>query len=172
MEVTCPDNAEVFIEGKKIIVKGPKGELERDFNDPRFNSKISFKVENKKIIVEALDKNKTIHAMVGTISAHIKNMLKGVTDGFEYKMKIISTHFPMKKKKKGNELLIKNFLGSKSYRRAKIVADTKVKIDKQVITATGVNKEHVSQTCANIENATRVTKWDRRIFIDGIFMVK
>ena len=43
--------------------------------------------------------------MVGTIRAHINNMIKGVTEGFTYKLKIRYAHFPMKVYVKGDEVI-------------------------------------------------------------------
>lgn len=172
VSIKIPENVEVVVEGKKVIVSGPKRKLERDFNDPRFNKKITITKENSEISILSDYEKRQIKAILGTIKAHIKNMILGVTKGFEYKMKICYTHFPMAIEQKGNEVLIRNFLGSKGYRRAKIMGDTKLKIEKEEIIVTGINKEHVAQTCANIENACRVTKRDRRVFMDGIYLVK
>lgn len=172
MKVNIPENVEVRLEEREFIVKGPKGELRKNFNDPRYNKKVDLKIGNKEITIEPFIKQKKTQAIAGTIRAHVKNMIKGVTDGFEYKMKISSSHFPMTVEQKDSEIIVKNFLGSKHNRIAKIVGDTEVKIEKENISAKGINKEDVAQTCANIENATRVSKWDRRTFIDGIYMVK
>ena len=48
---------------------------------------------------------------------------------------------------------------------------TKVEIGKDEVVITGIDKEHVGQTMANIEQATRVHGFDIRIFQDGIYLV-
>jgi large subunit ribosomal protein L6 len=47
--------------------------------------------------------------MIGTFSSHINNMMKGVTQGFEYRMKVVYSHFPMQLKVEGKKLFIGNF---------------------------------------------------------------
>jgi large subunit ribosomal protein L6 len=55
-------------------------------------------------------------------------------------------------------------------RRVKIIGDTKVKIEPEDIIIQGANLEEVSQTAANIEQATRVRRKDPRVFLDGIYV--
>jgi len=52
--------------------------------------------------------------MVGTFASHIKNLVKGVSEGFECKMTIVYAHFPMQVKVEGKTLVIGNFLGEKN----------------------------------------------------------
>jgi len=66
--------------------------------------------------------------------------------------------------------LIENFTGEKNPRRAKIIGDVKVKIQSEDIIVQGINLEEVSQTAANIEQATKVKKKDPRVFLDGIYI--
>ena len=98
-------------------------------------------------------------------------MIKGVTDGFVYQMKVVYSHFPMKVSVKGNELVIENFLGEKHPRKAKLYGDVKVNVKGDTVTVEGINREEVGQTAANIEHATRVKNRDIRVFQDGIYIV-
>jgi large subunit ribosomal protein L6 len=66
--------------------------------------------------------------------------------------------------------LIENFTGERRERRVKIIGDVKVKIEPDDITVEGANLEDVSQTAANIEQATRVRRKDPRVFLDGIYV--
>ena len=118
-----------------------------------------------------MDFNKKDKAMVGTIKSHVSNMIYGVKHGFTYKMKIVYAHFPMTVKVKGNIVSIDNFLGERSPRTAKIIGDVKVSVKGDDVTITGINKEHVGQTMANIEQATKIKGRDPRIFQDGIYLV-
>ena len=52
--------------------------------------------------------------MVGTLASHINNMIVGVTNGFEYRMKVVYSHFPIQLKVASDELIINNFLGERS----------------------------------------------------------
>lgn len=165
--IKIPEGVDIEIVDKKIIIKGPKGILEKDFSDPRFDIKIE---KNSDIVISGNNKRKT-EAVIGTISSLIKNMIIGVTKGFLYKMKIVYTHFPISVEIKGDKVLIKNFFGEKGARVANIVGDTKMEIKKDDIFLIGVNKEDIGQTAANIEKACKLSKRDRRIFSDGIFIV-
>lgn len=168
--VQIPEDVEVRVEGLHVTVKSSKGELSRDFGDPRFNGLIKIEKKNSVIHVSSADANRIISAMVGTIAAHMKNMMLGVEKGFKYGMKIMYTHFPMAVSVSGDEVHIKNFFGEKGVRTARIVGKAAVKIDKDTITLTGMNVEELGQTAANIERACKLRGRDRRIFQDGIFI--
>ena len=108
--------------------------------------------------------------MVGTAKAHIKNMIKGVTEGHVYKMKICSGHFPMTVTVTGQELLIKNFFGEKFPRRIKFDNSVKVKVDGQEVVIESPNKDAASHCAAAIEQITKRSNFDRRVFMDGIYI--
>ena len=111
-------------------------------------------------------------ALLGTWAAHIKNMVMGVTQGFEYKMKLVYSHFPVKMTYKDGEFVISNFLGERFPRRVKILGDTKVVIQGEFVTLSGINKEDVAQSTANIEQGTRIKRFDTRVFQDGIYRIE
>ena len=113
-----------------------------------------------------------MRAVVGAIAAGIRNAVTGVTSGYKYSMKIFYSHFPLSVTIKGDEIQIKNFLGEKGARLARIVGDSKVVVDKDEIFVTGTDSEKVGQTCANIEQACKISKRDRRVFLDGIYIHK
>jgi large subunit ribosomal protein L6 len=170
--VEVPDGVEVRIEGFKVFVKGPKGELEKDFFSPLFQNKINIIKNDKKVTVSSNTEKKKVKAMVGTIAAHIKNMIKGVTEGFQAKLKIVYMHFPFTVKVSGNEVIVSNFLGEKVPRKTKIVGDCKVEIKGDEIIVSGIDKEAVGLTAANLERVTKIKAKDRRVFMDGIFRVE
>ncbi len=99
-------------------------------------------------------------------------MIIGVTDGFECKLKIVYAHFPMQVKAEGNTLVIGIFLGEKKPRVAKILGETKVKVNGNEVVISGINKEDVGQTAANIEQKTKIKRFDPRTFQDGIYIVQ
>lgn len=163
-----PGGIEVEIKGNDLKAKGPKGELTKKFYHPR----VFIKTDGKNISIETKDEKKKTLAMIGTWLAHLNNVFKGVSKGYEYRMKISHVHFPMNVSVQGNRLIIKNFLGQKNDRYAKIVDGVKVKIEGDVIVLSGLDKEKLGQTAGNIENKTRlITRRDRRIFSDGIFII-
>lgn len=169
-EIAVPEDISVGLDGNIINVKGPKGELKREF----FNSNIKLKKEDGKIVLYAGNATKRERKMIGTIAAHIKNMITGVKEGFEYKLQICSVHFPMNIQvdAANKQIIIKNFLGEVKERRAKIEDNVDVKLDGDIITVTAADKKTAGQTAANIERATKVKKRDKRVFQDGIYIIE
>ncbi len=165
--VEIPEGVAVTVAGSTVTVKGPKGEVTRQLCYPM----IDITKEDSQLIVNSRLDRKQHRAMVGTLAAHINNMIAGVSRGFEYKMKVVYSHFPIQLKQASNELIINNFLGERKSRSAKILPGAKVEIGKDEVTITGIDKEQVGQTMANIEQATRVHGFDIRIFQDGIYLV-
>ena len=164
--IDIPEGVEVMLEGRTITIKGERGELVRDFS----HAPVQIQLEGNKVTVQASWPRKKETALVGTIRSHIENMIKGVTQGFTYKMKIVFSHFPITVKVKGNSLSIENFTGERNPRKAKIMGDTKVMIKGEDIILQGINIEDVSQTAANIQNATKIKVKDPRVFLDGIYV--
>ena len=167
--VEIPEKVEVNVhkEENRVEVKGEKGELSRSFPHPKVV------IEKKGNIIEISCKKPRRRdlAMVGTCAAHIRNMIKGVTRGFEYRMKIVYSHFPIKAEVKGNQFLIHNFLGERVPRVAKILDGVEIEIKGNDVFVRGIDKEKVGQTVANIELATRIKNRDVRVFQDGIYRV-
>jgi len=166
-ELPTIEGANVSIEGDLVKVSGKGGKLERTFSHP----KLSVSFHGKSIVVSSKGPSKKEVALMGTWVSHIKNMMKGVTEGFTYKMKIVYAHFPMKAMVKGNEFVIENFVGEKHPRVTKIRGDTKVQVKGDVVQIVGPNKEDVGQTTANIELLTRIKHHDPRVFQDGIYII-
>ncbi|MEM4717871.1 MAG: 50S ribosomal protein L6, partial [Desulfurococcaceae archaeon] len=65
---------------------------------------------------------------------------------------------------------IKNFLGEKSDRIARIYGDVKVRVSGSDIIIEGVDIEEVGLTASSLERATKIRDLDRRIFADGIYI--
>jgi large subunit ribosomal protein L6 len=164
--IQVPDGVEVTIEGRKVTVKGAKGALTRDFS----YVPISIEGNGKTVRVWAEWPRKKEAALVGTIYSHIQNMITGVEKGFSYKLKIVFSHFPISVKVQGKTVAIENFTGERRARRVKMIGDVKVKVQSEDIVVEGINLEDVSQTAANIEQATKVKKKDPRVFLDGIYV--
>ena len=164
--IQVPDNVNANFQGKKVSVKGAKGTLTRDFSF----APIDIEAEGKNIRISAKWPRKKEAALVGTIYSHIQNMITGVTKGYSYKLKIVFSHFPISVKLQGKTVLIENFTGERRARSIKIIGAVKVKLEPDDIIVEGINLEHVSQTAANIEQATRVRNKDPRVFLDGIYV--
>ncbi len=153
---------------KKIIVKGPKGEAERNTLLPGFD----VKVEGNKAVISCHNVSKREKVMMGTIKAHIRNMVKGVTEGHSYKLKICSGHFPMSVKVEGNQLIIRNFIGEKHPRAVKIREGAKVSVNGEIVSVESHDKEIAGQVAADIEQLTRRVGFDKRVFQDGLYIIE
>ncbi|MFH7882616.1 MAG: 50S ribosomal protein L6 [Candidatus Aenigmatarchaeota archaeon] len=164
-EVKIPEDVKVSINGE-IKVVGPNGEIRKRFE----LVEVKIEKDENKIKIFSESENRKIKAKVGTIAAHIRNMINGVKKGYTYKLKVVYSHFPISVKVEGDKVLILNFLGEKIPRIAKIVGNTKVKIEKDEIIVSGIDIDEVSQTASNIELACRIKRKDRKIFQDGIWI--
>jgi len=167
-EAIVADGVNVEISGSLAKVSGPKGTLERKFIIDK-DMKIE-KVENK-IKVSSESEKRNSKALVGTIAAHIRNMIDGVTKGFTYRLRVIYSHFPVTVKVEKDKVLIQNFMGERTSRVAKIVGKTEVKIEGSDVVVTGIDLEEVSQTAGNIELAAKIVGYDRKVFQDGVYII-
>lgn len=166
--IEIPKGVTVRVEGMKVTVKGPKGELTREFP----TSRITISKDDSNVILSCILPKRKEYALQGTIRSHINNMMEGVTEGFEYKMKIVYSHFPVKTAVKGTDFVIENFLGEKFPRKAKILGATKVAVKGDEVLVSGIDLEQVGQTAANIEQATIIKHYDPRKFQDGIYITR
>lgn len=164
--VEIPEGIEVEIDGAKVIVKSSEGTNERKFD----LANLSLEKKGNEIIIGNKKSSKKEKRRMNTIAAHIRNMIKGVREKFEYKLKVCFSHFPITVEVKGNEALIKNFLGERTPRKVKIPKGAEIKVEKDIITVTSPNIEIAGQAAANFENVTRIVNRDRRVFQDGIFI--
>ena len=170
-EIEIPSDIEVSIKNNNIImVKGPLGEIEKDFS----KVPIKFRIENNKIEYEIFRKGKKGYALINTIRSKINNMFIGVKKGFTYRMKAFYVHFPINVEVSGEYVIIKNFAGERGVRKARKMPGVKVNVIKKGsdidIIIKGVDKDAVGQTAANVYLATKVKSKDPRVFLDGIYV--
>ena len=139
--IEVPSGVTVVIESGLVKVKGPKGELE--YKIPR-ELKVTF-MENKMAVLP-IAKSKRTPALWGTIRAVIANMISGVTNGFEKKLEIEGIGF--KAQTQGNDLVFN--LGFSHQIVFKVPDGIKADVLKNTITISGISKELVGQTAADI----------------------
>ena len=167
-KIPFPDKVNVSYKNKVLEVKGPKGMLTRKFE----NGYIEVKATKNEVIVETILPRKKDFALAGTWRGHITNMIKGVQKDYEYELKIVYAHFPIKTSVKGDNFLIENFLGERHPRNARIMEGSKVKVSGEKVNVSGIDLEAVSQTATNIEQATKIKRYDPRVFQDGIYIIE
>src|SRR3989338_3359244 len=131
--VNIPDGVDIAIKNREIIVKGPKGEIRKDFDDPRYNETVKISKEGNTIKISSASDKRKVKALVGTFGQHIINMARGVTNGYKYTMKVYYSHFPISITVKDDEVHIKNFIGEKGARIAKIIGNVSVNVDKDEV---------------------------------------
>ncbi|RLI44671.1 50S ribosomal protein L6 [Candidatus Bathyarchaeota archaeon] len=164
--IEIPEGVDVKVEGRIVTVTGEKGTLTRDFS----HTPVAIMLEGTTVKVGAKWPRKREASFVGTVSSHIQNMITGVTKGFTYKLKIVFSHFPISVKVDGKKIVIENFTGERNPRIAKIMGEAKVTVKGEDVIVQGINIEDVSQTAANIEQATKIKVKDPRVFLDGIYV--
>jgi len=167
-QINLPDGVTATLENNILTIKGEKGELSRTFSHPKINIKMNGNV----IEIRSENVRRKEKALIGTFVAHINNMIKGVTEGFEYHMKTVFSHFPIKTSVEDNYFVIQNFLGERSPRKARIIDGVAVEAKGEDTIVTGIDKEKVGQTVANIERATRDKNRDIRVVQDGVYLVR
>lgn len=137
--IVIPEKTEVKVEGVNVSVKGPLGEISRAFRPG-----IEIKSENGAITVTL--KRPEDHMLLGTTASHIRNMIKGVTEGFSKKLIVEGIGF--KSDVKGSELHLS--LGFSHPVVVEIPKDLKVAADKNVISVSGVSNEKVGEFASSV----------------------
>ena len=166
-EIVMPEDVSTEVDGNKVNISASKGELKREF---KLAHDVKIKKEDNKIIVVSESSHRKAKALVGTIAAHIRNMIKGAKEGYTYHLKIVYSHFPMTVKVDGNKVITQNFIGERTPRIAKIAGNTQVKIEGQDVTVSGTDIEEVGLTASSIELSCRIVGYDKRRFSDGIYI--
>ncbi len=164
--IKIPKGIEVKIEKDIVIVKGSKGEIKRQFR----YKQIKLNLDDDQIKISSKKNTKREKTIIGTLKAHIKNMIKGVNEPHKYVLKICSGHFPVNVSVSENEIIVKNFLGEKIPRILKLKEGVNVKVDGDIIIIESVDKKLAGQVSADIEQLTKRRNYDTRIFQDGIYI--
>jgi large subunit ribosomal protein L6 len=165
-EIEVPEGVNVVVSGNDVVVKSGDKELKRSFDMGR----VKVVVKDGKVVLSVKGATRRESKMIGTIWAHLKNMIGGVGEDFVYELEVCNVHFPMNVKVDGDRVVIKSFLGEVTERVARIMLGASVDIKGNKIIVSSSDIEAAGQTAGNLEKATRLTGRDRRIFQDGIFI--
>ncbi len=166
-EITIPTGVDVEV-ADMITVKHKNFQVKKKLAYPT----LTISKKENKIVIEPKLFSKREKKIINTFKSHLLNMIKGVQEPYEYRVKICASHFPMTVTIEGKKLVVKNFLGEKVPRKATILQDADVKIEGDLITITSADKEIAGQVAANFEQCTRITNRDRRVFQDGLWITK
>lgn len=132
--------------------------------------KLDVRVASNKIELSVATKQD--RALVGTFASHFRNMIAGLESPFVYKLKVCSSHFPMSVKKEGSKLIIQNFMGSSAAKIVKLIEGVDVSVAGDYIFVKSADVEIAGRIASAIERTTHLSKKDRRIFQDGVFIVE
>jgi len=139
--IEIPKGVDIKISDAEIAVKGPKGQLSRSRN-PRVN----LKVEGTQLLCERKDDSREARAAHGLVRALTWNMVHGVSQGFERKLEINGVGYRAESKGK---LLVLN-LGYSHPIEYPLPDGIAAKVEKNIITLSGIDKEAVGAAAANI----------------------
>ena len=166
-EIGLPQGISAYINDNILSIGGPKGEVKRELKQRN----ISINIDDKKILLESISDKKEDKKMLGSLAAHVKNMIKGSMQNHVYILKICSGHFPMNVSVSSNKLIVKNLLGEKVPRVLRLKENANVKVEGDLIYVTSASKEIAGQVSADIEQLTRRPGYDLRIFQDGCYII-
>nr|ABY62737.1 ribosomal protein L9e [Artemia franciscana] len=171
--VKVPEGVDIKCKARKIRIKGSRGVLVRDFKHLFVD--IQYDGAKRELTVNKWFGVKKEVAAVRTICSHIENMIKGVTKGYEYRMRSVYAHFPINcvTSEANSVIEIRNFLGEKYIRKVKMMEGVTVVNSttlKDELILQGNDLEAVSQSAAFIQQSTKVKNKDIRKFLDGIYV--
>jgi len=83
-----PSGVEVNVSGRRVVVKGPQGTLERDLP-----GEITVRQEDSNLIVERPNDERQNRALHGLVRSLVNNMVVGVTTGFRKELEIVGVGY-------------------------------------------------------------------------------
>lgn len=143
LPVAIPAGVQVELNGSKIRIKGPKGELQREFS-----SMIGIAMENNELKITRNSDNPEERALHGTTRAVLANMVRGVSQGFEVILEVEGVGY--RAEMEGNKLAL--FVGYSHPVKMEPPAGVSFETDAKTrqIKVKGFDKELVGQVAANI----------------------
>jgi len=163
--ILIPSGVDVKIDGSKIIVKGPKGELSLNVRP-----EIGVEMKENKILLAPRVKTKKSSAFWGLTRALLANMIKGVVDGYEKKLEINGLGY--KATLEGNDLVLN--VGFAHPVKIKCPEGINFSVEKNIITISGINKGLVGEVAAKIRKVRKPEPYKGRgiKYIDEVIQRK
>lgn len=141
MPVKIPSGVTVAIEPGQITVNGSKGSLTQ-FTMPEVN----IKQESDEVILSAVNDEAVSRSKHGLMRTLVQNMVTGVSEGFEKKLEVNGVGFRVNLA--GQDL--KMHLGLSHEVVYKVPEGINIKVEQNVITVSGINRQQVGQAAAEI----------------------
>ncbi len=139
--ITIPQGVEVVFSDSILQVKGPKGELR-----VKVHPLVDIEIKDTEAQVSPKDNSRFANALWGTFASHLKNMIKGVTEGFERQLVVEGIGY--KVDVSGNKIVLN--VGFSHPVELEIPADLEVSVDKNTIAVKGIDKQKVGQFASEI----------------------
>lgn len=139
--ISVPDGVQITVKENNVACKGPKGDLS-------LNVDKNIKIENKdnKVLVGIIKNDRSASRLQGLFHSLVNNMLIGVSVGYEKKLEVIGVGYRSALKAKNLELNI----GFSHPVLIEAPLGIEFKIQKNIITISGIDKQLVGQTAAKI----------------------
>lgn len=142
MPIDVPAGVTVSIEGQNVSVKGPKGELALVVAEP-----IKAELVENQVVVSRPDDERSSRSLHGLTRTLINNQIVGVTQGYSKDLEIVGTGYRVAQKGSGIELA----LGFSHPVNVDAPAGITLAVEgNNKITVSGINKQQVGETAANI----------------------
>ena len=140
--LAIPEGVTLEITGSTVVVKGPKGELKKDFDKA-----IKIEVKDNQVVVTRDNDAIATKQLHGTTNALIKNMMEGVSKGYEKSLEIVGVGYRFTLK--GSKLVIN--AGFSHPVECDIPEGVKVDVKSNTeLTISGIDKVLVGEYAANI----------------------
>lgn len=133
----------VTVTGGTISVKGPKGELSKTFG-----KEVTAEVVDNAVVLTPHGNTVYVRSLWGTVGSHVRNMMNGVSKGFEKKLILEGVGF--KSAVAGSSLDLA--LGFSHPVKVEIPQGLTVTADKNIISISGIDKEQVGQFSAYVRS--------------------
>ncbi len=141
-QLIIPEGVSITVDNNVVTVKGPKGELSAPYNKV-----INVEVEDNKVIVKRENELKTTKQLHGTTNALIKNMIIGVSQGYESKLEAVGVGYRFNVS--GNKITVN--AGYSHPIEVLVPEDLKAESKSNTeLTISGIDKQKVTEFAANI----------------------
>jgi len=143
LPIPLPKGVQVAIEGHAVTVRGPKGELTREF-DPR----ISVELQDGKLVVSRANDQPKVRALHGLTRALLANMVEGVSTGFRKSLEVVGVGY--RAEMQGQDLVLQvGYSHPVRYTPPQGITLT-VEQGNRIIHVDGIDKELVGEVAAQI----------------------
>ena len=142
LPIAVPGGVTVTIDGQRVSVKGPKGELSLVVAEP-----IRVAQEDGQLLVTRPDDERASRSLHGLTRTLINNNIIGVTEGYAKQLEVVGTGYRVQQKGTGLELA----LGFSHPVQVEAPAGITLEVEGNTkITVRGIDKQAVGEAAANI----------------------